>query len=155
MDSFPLVSPPKTCIRLSSHPHALHALPTSFFLIFSTEQYWVTNTHHRAFHFVVFSSPLFAPLRTKYSPQYPIFKHPQPTFLPQCERPSFTPIHNNRQNYSTVYRLYCICLNFWIANWKTKEYTPNDSKSNVRHCCIVFHKTTICKSDIHKNKVLC
>jgi len=28
---------------------------------------------------------------------------PQPTFLPQCERPSFTPIQNNRQNYSSVY----------------------------------------------------
>jgi hypothetical protein len=24
------------------------------------------------------------PLRTKYSPQYPILKHPQPTFLPRC-----------------------------------------------------------------------
>ena len=31
------------------------------------------------------------------------FKHPQPTFLPQFERPSFTPINNNRQNYSSVY----------------------------------------------------
>ena len=26
-------------------------------------------------------------------------------FLPQCERPSFTPIKNNRQNYSSVYPL--------------------------------------------------
>jgi hypothetical protein len=24
-------------------------------------------------------------------------------FVPQCERPSFTPIQNNRQNYSSVY----------------------------------------------------
>jgi hypothetical protein len=24
-------------------------------------------------------------------------------FLPQCERPSFTPIRNNRQNYSFQY----------------------------------------------------
>jgi hypothetical protein len=30
------------------------------------------------------------PLRPKYSPQHPILKHPQPTFLPQCQRPSFT-----------------------------------------------------------------
>ena len=28
---------------------------------------------------------------------------PQPTFLSQCERPSFTPIQNDRQNYSSVY----------------------------------------------------
>jgi hypothetical protein len=29
------------------------------------------------------------PLRPKYS-QHPIIQHPQPTFLPQCQRPSFT-----------------------------------------------------------------
>jgi hypothetical protein len=41
-------------------------------------------------------------LRPRYSPQHPVLKHPQFTFLPQCERPSFTPI-KNRQNYSSVY----------------------------------------------------
>ena len=34
------------------------------------------------------------PPRFKYSPQ-----HPQLPFLPQCERPSFTPIQNDRKNY--------------------------------------------------------
>ena len=46
-------------------------------------------------------SPLpcyFVPLRPKYYPQHPILKHPQPTFLPQSARSSFTPIQNNRQN---------------------------------------------------------
>jgi hypothetical protein len=52
------------------------------------------------------------PLRSKYS-QYPIFKHPQPTFLPLCERPSFTPIQNNKQNYSSVY------LNLYIFRQQT------------------------------------
>ena len=33
----------------------------------------------------------------------PWFDYPQPMFLPQCERPSFTPIKNNRQNCSSVY----------------------------------------------------
>ena len=42
-------------------------------------------------------------LRPKYSPQHPILKHPQPTFLPQCQRPSFTPIQDNGQNYSSIY----------------------------------------------------
>jgi len=32
-----------------------------------------------------------------------ILKHPKPTFLPHCEQPSFTPIQNNGQNYSSVY----------------------------------------------------
>jgi len=42
--SFPQVSPPKPCMRLSSHPWALHAQPISFFSILSPEQYWVTST---------------------------------------------------------------------------------------------------------------
>jgi hypothetical protein len=37
------------------------------------------------------------PFRPKYPPQHPILEQPQPMFLPQCERPSFTPIQNNRQ----------------------------------------------------------
>jgi hypothetical protein len=41
-------------------------------------------------------------LRPKYS-QLPILKHPQPTFLLQCERSRFTPIKKNRQNHSFVY----------------------------------------------------
>ena len=51
---------------------------------------------------VIQISPLLCyriPLRPKYSPQHPILKHLQPTFLPQCQRPSFTHIQNNRQNY--------------------------------------------------------
>jgi hypothetical protein len=42
-------------------------------------------------------------LRPKHSPQHPILKHPQPTFLPHCQRPIFTPVLNNRQIYSSVY----------------------------------------------------
>ena len=48
-------------------------------------------------------SRYLVPLRPKYSPQRPILKHPQPTSLPQYQRPSFTPIQNNRLNYSSVY----------------------------------------------------
>ena len=43
------------------------------------------------------------PPRPKYSPQNLILKHPQPTFLPQCQWPSFRPIQNNRQNYISIY----------------------------------------------------
>ena len=44
-------------------------------------------------------------LRSKYTPQHPIPRHPQTAFLPQCQRPGFTPINNYRQNYSSI------CLN--------------------------------------------
>ena len=42
------------------------------------------------------------PLWPKYSPQHQYLKHAQSTFLPQCERPSFTPIQNNWKNYIFV-----------------------------------------------------
>ena len=46
------------------------------------------------------------PPRSKYCPQYHILKHPQLPFLTQCQRPSFTPIQNNKQNYSSIYLIY-------------------------------------------------
>ena len=51
-------------------------------------------------HYIIFSTPLLlCPLRPKYSPQHPILKHPQPTFLTQCQWPCFTPIKNNNNTH--------------------------------------------------------
>ena len=41
------------------------------------------------------------------------FKHPLPTFGPQCKRPSFTPVQDNRRNFSFV------CLNLHICRQQT------------------------------------
>jgi len=54
------------------------------------------------------SSPVpryLVPPRSKYSPQHLVLKHSQFPFLPQCQRPSFTAIQNNRnrQDYSSIY----------------------------------------------------
>ena len=100
--SFPQVSPPKPCIRLSTPSYVLHAPPIPFLSIWSPEHYLVSTD--LAPHYVIFSIHCYlVPLRPRYSPKQPTLTHPQPTFLPQCERPSFTPIQNNRQNYSSVY----------------------------------------------------
>jgi len=47
-------------------------------------------------------SPVTSSLRPKYLPQHPILKHPQPMFLAQCERPSFTSRQNNRQGCNSL-----------------------------------------------------
>ena len=102
---FPSGFPTKTVYTpLLSHT-VLCAPSISFFSIFSPEQYWVKSTDHYAPYYVVFSSPpcYLAPLRSKASPQRPVLRQPQPTFLPPCERPSFTPMQQNRQNYYYVY----------------------------------------------------
>jgi hypothetical protein len=62
---------------------------------------------------IMYFSPLpcsLVPLRPKYSPQHPILKHPPPQFLPQCPRPSFTPIQNAVE--STVYKIKMFHLKF-------------------------------------------
>jgi hypothetical protein len=46
------------------------------------------------------------PLSPIHPPQHSILENPQPTFLPQCERPSFTHIQNNRQDIKRVQQLY-------------------------------------------------
>ena len=82
------VSPPKPCIRLSfiratcSAHHILLGFITR--TIFGDQYRSLSSSLCSFLHSLVTSSPL----RPKYSPQHPILKHPQPTFLPQCERPN-------------------------------------------------------------------
>jgi hypothetical protein len=103
--SLPQDFPTKPCIRLSYLPYALHALPISFFSIFITRT--VLNEEYRSFNSSLCSfihSPVTSSLLgPKYSPQSPIIIHPKPALLPQCQRPSFTPLQHNRQNYNSVY----------------------------------------------------
>jgi len=64
----------------------------------------------------------------EYIPRHPIFKHPQPMFFPQGERPSFTSVNKNTQNYSSVN--FNLCM-FGLANQKTKDSALNDSKNSL------------------------
>ena len=77
------------------------------------------------------------PLRPKYS-QHPVLKHPQPMFLPQCQRPSFTSIQNNRQNYSSKY--YIHPLNFICGYFIQNNIITSFEVVNELHACIVIHK---------------
>jgi hypothetical protein len=77
---------------------------------------------------IMWFSPLpryLVPLRSIYPPPHPILKHSQPTFLPQCERPSSTPIHN-RQNYIYAY------LNLQTFGQQTGTQTiPHRMKASI------------------------
>ena len=86
---------------------------------------------------IVYFSPLpyyLVPLRPKYSPQQTIIKPPEPTFLPQCERPSFTPIQNNRQNYSFM------CFNLYMFGEQAggQKFAANDNKRSLISVCSLF-----------------
>jgi hypothetical protein len=56
----------------------LHALPISSSLTWSFWLYLAKNTSYEAPHY---ASHHFISLRFKYSPQYPVLKHPQSMFL--------------------------------------------------------------------------
>jgi len=95
---------PQWSLSPSPHPYTPHAQPISFFSILSPAQYWVRSTDHLAPRYAISSTPLLPrPPRSKYSPQHHVLKHPQLPFLPLCQWLSFTPVQNNRQNYSSIY----------------------------------------------------
>ena len=58
----------------------------------------------------------------------PILEHAQSVFLPQCERPSFTLMQNNRQN---DYSLYSRTPLIRIANYPD---LPGPSSKYIENC---------------------
>ena len=66
----------------------------------------ILGEEYRSLSSSLYFSPLhcyLVRLGPKYSPQHLILIHSQPTFLFRCERPNFTPIQNNKQNYIFLY----------------------------------------------------
>jgi len=104
--SFPQASPPKPCTWPSPpipHTHYMpHPSHSSRFYHPKNIGWAVQITKLLIMYFSPISCYL-VPLRPKYSPQHPILKHPHPMIPPHCQWASFTPIQNNRKNYTSVY----------------------------------------------------
>jgi len=88
-----------------------YPLPHMFCLPYPAHSFWFDHPNNiwcgiQIIQLVMWSSPLhcyIVTLRTRYFPQHPILKHIQPMFLPPCERPTFTPVQDRRENCSSVY----------------------------------------------------
>jgi hypothetical protein len=76
--------------------------------------------------------PTISSFLGQYSPPRPIFRYLLSVFFLQCERPSFTPVQNNRQNHSFVYYHFYIFRQqarrlkvlIWMAGSITRIQSP-------------------------------
>ena len=97
--------PTRPCTHLSSLPMRATCFVHLILLDFITppllsEEYRSLSSSLCSF----LHSRYLVTLRPKYPSHCPIlYPPPRPSFLSQCERPSFTPIQYNRRNYSSVH----------------------------------------------------
>ena len=92
------------------------------------------NTDDKAPHYVVFAT-LLPPntSKAKISSSEPCYRtasayNPPPTFKAKS--------HTHTKQKAKLQ--FCMYLDFCIANWKTKDYTPNDSKHSLTSICSQF-----------------
>jgi hypothetical protein len=94
-----LGSPHQNPVCTSPVPHMCHPSHSSWF-DHSNDVWWGVQSIKLL---IMLSYPLpchVIPLGPKYLSQHPILKRPLPMSFPRCERPLFTAIQKNRQNYS-------------------------------------------------------
>ena len=107
-------------IYTSLLPHSATCPTHLILLYFITQSIFGEGYTSLSFSLCGFS-PLpcyLVPLRPKYSPQYPILKHPQPTFLPQCERPRFTEWYQAFSDFNLL--LIFSRIEFWFLKFVPK-----------------------------------
>jgi hypothetical protein len=112
--SFPLISPPKSCIDISStHTCYMSFLSTFFRFDHPNNIWWGYRSSSSSLSFL--HSPVTSFLLDTNILLSTLFSYAlNLTFLPQFERPSFRPKQKNRQNYSYVY----LNLRIFITNFK-------------------------------------
>ena len=116
---FPSSFPTKTLYAPLSSPHTRHMPSPSHSSRFHHPHNIMWAVQIIKLFIMKFSSSSFylVPLKPKYSPQHPILKHPQSRFLPQYQRPSFTPIQNNRQLFFFTNATTCSYELSWFPSW--------------------------------------
>jgi hypothetical protein len=102
-------------------PHTNLPSPPFCQILCPSHCYWIDRPNNiwRSVQIILKPTPFVCyrvPIRVRCLPQDPFLKHPQPTSLPQYDRPSFTPIQNSRQNYISAYFI----LYIFIENWNRK-----------------------------------
>jgi hypothetical protein len=104
-----LYAPHKSPIQATSSAHFI-SFDFITQIIFAEEYRSLSSSLCSLLHFPVTSSLLGPNI-----PHHPILEQLQATFLSLCDRPSFTPIQNKKQNYNSVYFI------LHIFGWKSER----------------------------------
>ena len=84
----------------------------------------MSSTYHKAPRYVVFSTPLLlCPSYAHIFSSVPYSQTHTAYVLPSTWRTKF---HTHTKQTGNILVMYALILNFWIANWKAKDSTPND-----------------------------
>ena len=95
------------------------------------------RTSHSAPNYAISSTPCyFILLGPKYLPQHPILQHPQPMFLPQCKRPSFTPIKKAKLELCVFQSKYVYCETTFVEIQFDAVSSVRRYQRFGRTCCL-------------------
>jgi hypothetical protein len=100
---------------LAFTPHS----PPSWYVPYSSPP-WRCEEHRPR------SSSFSPPSCHSMSPLRPVLKHPYPAFLPYCQRPSFAPIQNHRQNITGYAGFYVV-----VATALTGSFSDSEGLAGV------------------------
>jgi len=128
---FPQVTPPKPVYDSPVFHTFYMPRPTHSSRFQNRNNIWWAIQTTKPFIMQLPTIPYYhVPHKPKYFPQYPILRHPQPTFLPQNERPSFM----RKKKATRKIIILCVLIFKFLYQLETNHSTPNDSK----HCLILI-----------------
>jgi len=109
------------------NPFPMHATYPTYLIVCSISHYFVKSGDYPFSHNIIFFIPVLpCPFRPIYHSLHPILMHPQPVFLPSCERSGLTPSANIIVNHLWNWIIFFILKSphfflFFLRRYNVRE----------------------------------